>query len=505
VSSTSGGEFAGIPVDVLAPDARTREIVTPRLNAATPRRRGWLLHRALAAADVVGLLGAFLFAVMVFPEKGQGRIDLASEITLFALLLPLWILLAKLHGLYDRDEDQMDHSTVDDITGVFNVVTIGTWLFFLITTATSVLSPSLERVTTFWLLAIAILPLARAVARSLCRRTVMYVQNTVVVGAGPVGRQVAQKILAHPEYGLNLVGFVDPAPSSTNGAVGSVPILGTPQELRKLVQALDVQRVIVSFTDDSHQRTLALVRGLRDLEVQIDIVPRLFEALGTNASLHMIEGMPFVGLPPLRLSPSARFLKRSLDVIGATVGLLLLSPLFVATAISIKIDSRGPILFRQIRSGEHGRAFRIFKFRTMTVDAEARKIDIAHLNMHKNEDSRMFKIPNDPRVTGVGRILRRWSIDELPQLINVLRGEMSLVGPRPLILAEDIYVEAWAKKRLQLRPGMTGLWQVLGGSDIPFAEMTKLDYIYVTSWSLKEDIRLIILTFPALIRSRKAF
>jgi lipopolysaccharide/colanic/teichoic acid biosynthesis glycosyltransferase len=155
--------------------------------------------------------------------------------------------------------------------------------------------------------------------------------------------------------------------------------------------------------------------------------------------------------------------------------------------------------------GEGGRTFRVFKFRTMVRDAESIKPDLQHLNMHSGDDPRMFKIPNDPRVTRVGGFLRRWRIDELPQLLNVLRGEMSLVGPRPLILDEDQYVEQWARRRLSLKPGMTGLWQVLGASDIPFEEMTKLDYLYVTNWSLREDLRLIMLTLPALARVRAAY
>jgi lipopolysaccharide/colanic/teichoic acid biosynthesis glycosyltransferase len=141
----------------------------------------------------------------------------------------------------------------------------------------------------------------------------------------------------------------------------------------------------------------------------------------------------------------------------------------------------------------------------MVVDAETRKAEVAHLNMHREDDPRMFKVPEDPRVTRVGAFLRRSRIDELPQLINVLRGEMSLVGPRPLILDEDRYVERWARRRLSLRPGITGLWQVLGASDIPFEEMTKLDYLYVTNWSLGEDVRLILRTIPSLARGRAAY
>jgi exopolysaccharide biosynthesis polyprenyl glycosylphosphotransferase len=250
---------------------------------------------------------------------------------------------------------------------------------------------------------------------------------------------------------------------------------------------------------------LAVVRGLRDLEVQIDIVPRLYEAVGTNSTVHMLGGMPLVGLPPISLSPSSRFIKRAFDLVGAAVGLVVLAPLFLAIAVVIKLDSRGPVFFKQLRRGEREKTFRIFKFRTMVVDADARKSEVAHLNMHADVDPRMFKVPNDPRRTRVGDFLRRTSLDELPQLFNVLKGEMSLVGPRPLILEEDDHVHDWARKRLELRPGITGLWQVLGRSDIPFGEMTQLDYLYVTSWSLKEDVRLVLLTLPSLWRHRRAY
>jgi lipopolysaccharide/colanic/teichoic acid biosynthesis glycosyltransferase len=191
----------------------------------------------------------------------------------------------------------------------------------------------------------------------------------------------------------------------------------------------------------------------------------------------------------------------------AAAGLTILSPLLIAVAILIKLDSAGPVFFRQVRMGEGEQTFRIFKFRTMVVDADDRKAQVAHLNMHARNggDPRMFKVPNDPRITRIGGFLRRTSIDELPQLLNVLHGEMSLVGPRPLILEEDRCVLEWARKRLNLKPGITGLWQVLGRSDIPFDEMTRLDYLYVTNWSLAEDLKLIFLTFPSLFRRRAAY
>jgi lipopolysaccharide/colanic/teichoic acid biosynthesis glycosyltransferase len=152
--------------------------------------------------------------------------------------------------------------------------------------------------------------------------------------------------------------------------------------------------------------------------------------------------------------------------------------------------------------GAGDRTFEIFKFRTMAVDADERKAEFAHLNKHNGSDSRMFKIADDPRVTSVGRFLRRYSLDELPQLLNVVRGEMTLVGPRPLILEEDQHVREWARKRLDLKPGITGPWQTLGRSDIPFAEMIKLDYLYVTNWSPWRDLKLMLQTIPAVMRSR---
>ncbi len=174
---------------------------------------------------------------------------------------------------------------------------------------------------------------------------------------------------------------------------------------------------------------------------------------------------------------------------------------FALIALLIKRDSPGPVFFRQVRMGCNGRTFRIWKFRTMAADAEERKSEVAHLNQHLQNggDPRMFKVPNDPRVTRLGKWLRRYSLDELPQLFNVLRGEMSLVGPRPLVLDEDRYVDSWARQRLDLKPGCTGPWQVQGRCGIPFEEMVKLDYLYVTGWSLLGDLKLIGRTIPVLI------
>jgi lipopolysaccharide/colanic/teichoic acid biosynthesis glycosyltransferase len=199
-------------------------------------------------------------------------------------------------------------------------------------------------------------------------------------------------------------------------------------------------------------------------------------------------------------------LKRTMDLVVALLALLLFSPVLLLVALLIKLDSPGPLFFVQPRIGEASREFSIMKFRTMVQGADDQKELVAHMNKHAAQDARMFKIPNDPRVTRFGRLLRRLSLDEMPQLINVLRGDMSLVGPRPLIPTEDEHVEGWGRRRLDLKPGITGLWQVLGRSEIPFDEMVRLDYLYVTNWSLWHDLRLICRTVPAVLnRGRGAY
>ncbi|HET8743495.1 MAG TPA: sugar transferase, partial [Gaiella sp.] len=459
------------------------------------------MRRLLLLADVVGLVIAFLVAERLVPNMSAADTVVPQwELILFCASLPLWVLVARLYGLYDRDEERTDHSSVDDFFGVLQVVTIGTWIFLVATYVSDLAHPTLERLIVFWGLAIAFVSLLRVAIRFVGRRQAAYIQNVMIVGSGQVARELAEKMGKHRSYGLNIVGFVDRDAGATTNGGPPVELLGTTDELRQLVHQFGIDRVVIAFSTDSHEETLDVIRLLQNERVQVDIVPRMFEVLGTSAQLHAIEGIPLVGLALPRLSNSSRFLKRSFDLVGAVAGLVLLSPVFLVTAMLIKLDSRGPVFFRQVRMGEDERTFRIFKFRTMVADAETRKGEVAHLNMHREDDPRMFKVPEDPRVTRVGAFLRRSRIDELPQLFNVVKGEMSLVGPRPLILDEDRFVERWARRRLSLRPGITGLWQVLGASDIPFEEMTKLDYLYVTNWSLREDVRLIMRTIPSLAR-----
>jgi exopolysaccharide biosynthesis polyprenyl glycosylphosphotransferase len=485
-----------------AMDERTLEILDRRRRTTVVKRRGWLMRRMLLVADLVGLIAAMALAEwLVNRHHSMGVLNMRAEIIVFLLTLPGWVLVAKLYGLYDHDEERTDHSTTDDFSGVFHMVTVCTWVFWAGAYVTGVAHPTTPKLLIFWAAAVAFITVGRAASRSIARRSTAYLQNTVIVGAGDVGQLIAKKLLQHPEYGINLVGFIDAQPRERREDLDHLVLLGGVERLPAIVRLFDVERVIIAFSNDDHKRTLELVRSLKDLDVQIDIVPRLFELVGPGVGIHTVEGLPLVSLPPMRLSRSSGFLKRALDVVGAGMGLIMLAPLFAVVALAIEFDSRGPVLFRQVRMGTRGQTFSIYKFRTMVADAEARKAEVAPLNRHARNggDPRMFKIDGDPRVTRVGRVLRRFSIDELPQLWNVLRGEMSLVGPRPLILEEDAHVTDWAERRLDLKPGITGIWQVLGRDGIPFEEMVRFDYLYVTSWSVGGDLRLLVRTIPILL------
>jgi exopolysaccharide biosynthesis polyprenyl glycosylphosphotransferase len=455
----------------------------------------------LLLADLVGLSAACLVAEWAVGTSAGG-IAKTEEIWAFAATLPLWLVVLRGYGLYERDEARTDYSSADEFTSVFHVVTVCTAGIAAASSLTRVVHPSPSKLLMFWFTAIFLVVLARAVAREYARHRSWFLQNTLIVGAGDVGQSIARKLLQHPEYGAKLVGFVDGEPKARRHDLDHLEIVGDPSELGQIVRSLDIERVIVSFSGNSDAETLELLRSLTDLDVRVDVVPRLFELVTPGAEMHSVEGIPLVGLPRRRLPRSARVLKRTLDLAIAVIAGIVLLPFLAIIAVAIKVDSPGSVLFRQTRMGANETPFTILKFRTMRSDAELRKSEVAHLNRHLGADERMFKIPSDPRVTRVGAFLRRTSIDELPQLWNVLKGEMSLVGPRPLILEEDDYVREWARHRLSLKPGMTGLWQVLGRSNIPFGEMIRLDYLYVTSWSLAGDVKLIARTIPCLLRPR---
>jgi len=253
-------------------------------------------------------------------------------------------------------------------------------------------------------------------------------------------------------------------------------------------------------------RRAALVCELGDLGVHVDLIPSWSDTVGARLQLHELEGMPLLTVPRPVLGHSALRLKRAFDLVAGVVAVVVLSPLLAACALAIKMNSPGPVLFRQRRVGRNNERFEVFKFRSMWDGADSQKQRVAALNVHGGgTETGMFKIRADPRVTRVGSFLRRYSLDELPQLFNIVRGEMSLVGPRPLIETEDRQVEGRFRRRLGITPGLTGLWQVHGRSDIPFQEMVTLDYLYVTNWSLWGDVKLLMRTVSAVLRGRGAY
>ncbi|MBA2461388.1 MAG: sugar transferase, partial [Actinobacteria bacterium] len=341
-------------------DARAETQLRPR----RPRGRGWLVRRVLLLADVAGLLAAFAVTQLVLADVSSGiNRDVAKLFVFFLLSLPIWAIAAKLYGLYDRDEERTDHSTSDDVVGVFHLVTVGVWILYAGAWLTGITTPDLRKTTLFWACAILSVTIGRALGRSLIRRSPRYVQNAVIVGGGEVGQLVARKYLLHPEYGIRLLGLVDDDPREQREELRGIELWPT-DRLLELVEERQVDRVLIAFAQTPHERTLSLIRQLRELDVQIDIVPRLYEVMPPNVDVHSVEGLALLSLRPTRMSRSSRLAKRSLDLVGASALLVLTAPLFALFAWRIKRDSPGPVLFRQTRLGQDMKEFTALKFRT---------------------------------------------------------------------------------------------------------------------------------------------
>jgi exopolysaccharide biosynthesis polyprenyl glycosylphosphotransferase len=484
---------------------RMLALLERRRTTGRRHRRGWLMRRLLLAADVFGYVVAVVAVELIYGSRGApDAVPLLQELALFAAGLPAFLVAAKLFGLYDRDEERADHSTSDDLLRVFLLMTVGVFVMTRLPALGGGADPDLTKFTAFWALGIVAVTAARVVARTIGRHDPSYRQNTLIVGAGEVGQLMARKLLHHPEYGLNLLGFVDAYPLKRLSYLEHLPVQGELQDLPRLVTDSDVDRVIFAFSGNPHDELLPLIRRLREAGVQVDLVPRLFEVIGPKVDIHTVEGVSVIGLPPLRPSRSARAIKRTLDLIGASFLLLVSAPVFAVVAVLIKLDSNGPVFFRQVRLGEGMREFRVFKFRTMRAgtsdDAHRRYMATIARSDSAPGTEGLFKLKRGDAVTPVGDWLRRTSLDELPQLLNVLRGEMSLVGPRPCM---DYEVEHFAPhhfERFLVPAGLTGLWQVSARARSTFVEALDLDVLYAQSHSLGLDVRLILRTPLLLLR-----
>jgi exopolysaccharide biosynthesis polyprenyl glycosylphosphotransferase len=476
------------------------------LPAAVPARvdtslgRGHLVRRALLAADVAGLAAAFLAVQILFGlgEGGVTAFNIRTAVLLFVFALPGWLAVAKLFELYDRDEERTLHSTVDDLQAVFHLVTTGVWVFYVGTLVTGAPDPNLPKLAAFWALTIAAITGGRAVARSACRRRPAWRQRTVIVGAGEVGQLVARKLRQHPEYGIDLLGFVDDQPKEMRRDLGLIALLGSSDRLPELVRSYRLDRVVIAFSRDSTSETVELVRQLKALDVQIDIVPRLYDVVGQNVLVHDVEGLPLLGLPAAKPFPFAPQIKRTFDIVGALLGLVLTAPLFALAAWRIRHESPGPVFFRQTRLGKDMTEFTLLKFRTMRTDVDHsvhRKYieETMSANAQVGENG-LYKLDRSDAITRFGGWLRKTSLDELPQLINVLRGQMSLVGPRPCLDYETAHFAPHHFERFIVPQGITGLWQVTARAHASFGEALDMDVSYARNWSLGLDLWLIVRT-----------
>jgi exopolysaccharide biosynthesis polyprenyl glycosylphosphotransferase len=495
--------------------ARTLLAETERQGAVAgvrpiPRRgrRGRLIRRALVAADATGILIAFKLADDLVPYRSRDTVEPSLEWALIVLSIPLWLVLFKLHGLYDNDEERADHSTADEFFRVVQATTVATWTVAIGAVMTDRLSPDFERLAVFWALAVSCVTLGRAVVRTWCRKHPDYVQQVVLVGRGTVGQLLARKIRQHPEYGLDLLGFVDADPKEQRTDIVGVELLGELSDLESILSENRVDRIIVAFSNEPDAQTMEVVRALRDEDVIVDVVPRLFDLVGPRASMHVIEGLPLMCLPPARLSRSSLLLKRALDVVGAAMMLVLTSPLIAFASVRIKAGSPGPVLFRQERIGRNGQPFTVLKFRTMNVGTDEQTHRDYVRSVASSEatlgDRGIYKLEREDAVTPFGRWLRKTSLDELPQLINVLRGEMSLVGPRPCIPYELENFALHHHERFLVPQGMTGLWQVAARGNSTFQEALDMDVAYARGWSMGLDLRILLRTPFSLARQRRS-
>ena len=464
-----------------APAERIGPADVSRPRSVGRLRRESLQRRLLGVADVTS---AALAAGLVLGAFDQRRAAVSALVGAALVLIVF-----KLAGLYDRDELKLVHSTLDDVpllvqlTGLFALGVAILQNFVLERTV------SADQIAALWVVSFGAIVGARMLARAVAARS-LPAERCLVIGEDGRAERIREKLAASHASARVIASLPLEA-----GDIDDVAWLDSPEIIRELVRDLNVHRIIIApMTTDTG--VVDLIRVSKAAGVRVSVLPRMFEVVGSAVEFDDVDGMTMLGVRCFGLSRSSRLIKRAFDVVVASIGLVMVSPIMFAIAAALSLDSSGPIFFRQVRVGRDGEHFRMFKFRSMVVDAEKRKDDLRALN---EAGEGLFKLTDDPRVTRVGRFLRRTSLDELPQLFNVLRGEMSLVGPRPLVIDEDAQVLGLDRSRLHLTPGMTGPWQVLG-SRVPMHEMVGIDYLYVASWSLWQDVKILLRTVRHVMR-----
>ena len=460
-------------------------------NAA--RRRGSTLRRLLAICDWTAAVAGIAAATALTAESDSATFYWA------VLFSPAWILVVKLHGLYDNDHRRIRHSTIDEAPALVSA----TVLAVLVLDGLLALSPAgaleVSSATITDSVALAGSLILRAGVRTAWGE-LTDVTPGVLVGTGAPATKVARRLETNPEARIHLVGFLgsDDDPAGANG----LPRLGAVSDLKAIAAEHGIERVVVADHAMSNRVAESLIGEGKEAGLSLTFLPRHYALLGPGVELNRIADLPVLDFRFSDPPRSTMLLKRTMDLIGSGVPLILLSPLFLGISLLIKLDSRGPVFFRQTRAGKDGKPFTMLKFRTMVDDAEERLGDLVDL---KRLDQPAFKIPDDPRVTRVGRVLRRLSIDELPQLLNVLRGEMSLVGPRPEEEAVVALYNERQRARLAVKPGLTGPMQVNGRGNLSFEERLALERDYLDNISVTSDLAILMRTPRAIIRGDGAY
>jgi exopolysaccharide biosynthesis polyprenyl glycosylphosphotransferase len=485
-SASAGSEGAFLS----AADTATSSSVRPASGTVAGSALGQYRRVAglVAVTDAAAIAGATL-VVRAFGYRADGLLrDLPIALAFLAVQLVLFV------GF--RLYDLRRLPAADEVRRIVAALTVGTTV---LVTASFWSMTDLSRA---WIgstlgSALVLVTGSRWMWRLWMRRARahgMLTFRTLIVGTNDEASRLARQMSSKARSGFDPVGFVVTEQGSPE--VDGFPVVGGLAGIREAVAATGADCVFVASSAVRPEEFSRLARRLHPEAIEVRVSTNLPEVLMSRLSIQPVGGIPSLSVRPARLTGLQAVLKRSLDLVLATIGLLFGIPLWIAIAIAIKATSPGPVLFRQERVGMRGRRFTILKFRTMVRGAETMIPGIRHLN---EADGPLFKIRRDPRITRTGRFLRRWSLDELPQLVNVLRGDMSLVGPRPPLPQELTDYEEWHFDRLEVRPGMTGLGQVAGRSNLSFEQTVRLDLFYIENWSLAYDLYLLLKTAPALM------
>ena len=469
------------------------------------QRTPWML---LALSDVAALTAAVEITRLTASRDADLATPPPGTALLIAAIAGLLLVLAGALGLYGSAERRAQRRTVDETTRLlvlclaasYALVTAG-WL--------GAGSPSLLQALLLPAVALTLLVAGRSLTRGLALRRGSARENAVIVGTGEIGRLAARKLERHREYGIDLAGFVDDVPDGSSPDIGGARLLGSLERLPDIVRSHRIDRVIIADCAGGDHELIATIRGLDETDTYVDIVPDWNQLMGPKTMLHELEGLPLVSLAPRhRKSRAALAVKRAFDVVAASALLVVTAPLFAFAAWRIRRDSPGPVIFRQTRLGAGMRDFTMLKFRTMAVHTDAaphqQYIERAMNGEVPADDGELQKLDREDVITGPGRWLRRSSLDELPQLVNVLRGDMSLVGPRPCIPYEAAHFAPHQFERFSMPAGITGLWQVTARGHATFAEALEMDVVYVRDWSLRLDGSLLARTVVEVLRKGKA-